>query len=157
MQTYERYLSFELPEGQSVFFWGARKTGKSHYLKTKFPKSIYYDLLKTDEYWRLLKEPQMLREEVLALSEAERANGPIIVDEIQKVPQLLNEVHWLIENTNAYFILCGSSARKLKKDGVNLLGGRAWRIHFFPLVSKEINEFNLLLALNQGLKVLLNI
>ncbi len=76
---------------------------------------------------------------------------PIIVDEIQKLPILLNEVHWLIENSSAYFILCGSSARKLKAEGVNLLGGRAWRYEFFPLVYPEIKDFDLLHALNFGL------
>jgi uncharacterized protein len=76
---------------------------------------------------------------------------PIIIDEIQKVPELLNEVHWLIENTAAQFILCGSSARKLKTRSTNLLGGRAWQYHFYPLVFPEINDFELLRALQQGL------
>jgi len=76
---------------------------------------------------------------------------PIILDEIQKVPALLDEVHWLIENTSAYFILCGSSARKLKRGAANLLGGRAWRFTFYPLVYPEIPDFDLLHALNNGL------
>lgn len=76
---------------------------------------------------------------------------PIIIDEIQKIPALLDEVHWLIENSSAYFILCGSSARKLKREGVNLLGGRAWRYEFFPLVYPEVPDFDLLHALNCGL------
>jgi predicted AAA+ superfamily ATPase len=99
----------KLPKGQSTFFWGARKTGKSFYLKRHFPNSIYYDLLETDLYFRLLKEPHIFREEILALDKKSLAH-PIIVDEIQKIPILLNEVHWLIENSEAYFILCGSSA-----------------------------------------------
>ncbi len=76
---------------------------------------------------------------------------PIVIDEAQKVPALLDEIHWLIENTKAYFILCGSNARKLKRGAANLLGGRAWRFEFFPLVSAEIPEFNLLQALNIGM------
>lgn len=86
----------------------------------------------------------------MALSE-EELSYPIIIDEVQKIPILLDEVHWLIENSPAYFILCGSSARKLKREGVNLLGGRAWRYEFFPLVYPEIPEFDLLHALNYGL------
>lgn len=147
---YQRYLKMKLPKGQSTFFWGARKTGKSFYLKRHFPQSVYYDLLQTDQYFRFLKEPHLLREEVLALNK-EALSYPIIVDEIQKIPPLLDEVHWLIENSNAYFILCGSSARKLKRQGVNLLGGRAWRYEFYPLIYPEITNFDLLRALNYGL------
>lgn len=147
---FSRYLKMNLPRGQSTFLWGARKTGKSFYLKRHFSLSICYDLLKTDLYFRLLKEPHQLREEILGLGE-EDLSHPIIIDEIQKIPILLDEVHWLIENTSAYFILCGSSARKLKKEGVNLLGGRAWRYEFFPLVYPEIKNFDLLHALNYGL------
>ena len=149
-KNYKRYLKLNLPIGQSTFLWGARKTGKSHYLKTYFADSVFYDLLKTDEYFRLLKKPHLLREEVLALGD-EELKRPIIIDEIQKIPALLNEVHYLIENSDAYFILCGSSARKLKKEGINLLGGRAWRYEFYPLVYPEIDDFDLLKALNYGL------
>ena len=141
----------KLPQGQSAFLWGARKTGKSFFLKHHFSECIYYDLLKTEQYWSFLKEPQLLRQEILALPTKKLKSHPIIIDEVQKVHQLLNEVHWLIENTEAYFILCGSSARKLKKEGANMLGGRAWRYEFFPLVYPEIPEFNLLNALNKGL------
>jgi uncharacterized protein len=150
MSSFKRYLQLDLPKKQSAFLWGARKTGKSFYLKHRFSDSLYYDLLKTEEYWRLLKEPQLLRNEILAL-DSEQLSHPIIIDEIQKVPQLLNEVHWLIENSKAYFILCGSSARKLKKEGANMLGGRAWRYEFYPLVYPEIPHFDLLHALNCGL------
>lgn len=148
--VFKRILKMDLPQRQSAFFWGARKTGKSFYLTHRFPNSIRYDLLKTDVYLRLAKEPHLLREEVLALSK-EELKHPIIIDEVQKVPELLNEVHWLIENSEANFILCGSSARKLRIQGVNLLGGRAWRYSFYPLVYKEIPDFNLLQALNMGL------
>jgi predicted AAA+ superfamily ATPase len=76
---------------------------------------------------------------------------PIVIDEVQKVPSLLDEIHWLIENKNLSFLLCGSSARKLKRGHANLLGGRAWRYELFPLVSAEIGSLDLLRALNQGL------
>lgn len=147
---YPRYLNISLPRGQSTFLWGARKTGKSFYLKRHFPNSVSYDLLETDLYFRFLKAPHLFREEILALDD-QSLSHPIIVDEIQKIPILLDEVHWLIENSSAYFILCGSSIRKLKSEGVNLLGGRAWRYEFFPLVYPEINHFDLLHALNFGL------
>jgi predicted AAA+ superfamily ATPase len=146
----QRLFNLELPQGQSAFLWGARKTGKSTYLKMHFPEAVCYDLLKSDLYLRLLKEPHQLREEVLAMNE-DVLKHPIIVDEVQKVPELLNEIHWLIENTSAYFILCGSSARKLKRGAANLLGGRAWRFTFYPLVYPEIEDFDLLKALNNGL------
>lgn len=112
--------------------WGARQTGKSSVLKDRFKGAIYYDLLKTNEVTRLLTRPHLLREELQDLSEAD-SKKPIIIDEIQKVPLLLNEVHWLIENKGLGFILCGSSARKLKRGAANLLGGRAWRFTFYPL------------------------
>ena len=145
-----RSLDLDLPQGQSAFLWGARKTGKSTYLKDRYPDAVYYNLLKNDVYIRLLKAPERLREEILALDQSKLAQ-PIIIDEIQKIPALLDEVHYLIEETPAYFILCGSSARKLKRLGVNLLGGRAWRYEFYPLIYPEIPDFDLLRALNFGL------
>lgn len=147
---YKRICHVDLPEKQSAFLWGARQTGKSYFLKHHFKYSVYYDLLNTHDIIRFTKAPYLLREEVIALSENE-LSYPIIIDEIQKVPELLNEVHWLIENTNAHFILCGSSARKLKTSSTNLLGGRAWIYHFYPLVFDEIPNFDLLRALQNGL------
>lgn len=145
-----RKLKMDLPNKQSAFLWGARQTGKSSYLKKNFKQAVYYDLLDTHEIARLIKAPYLLREEILALP-AEKLRHPIIVDEVQKVPELLNEIHWLIENTSAQFILCGSSTRKLKTRYTNLLGGRAWQYKFYPLVFTEIPEFDLLRALNHGL------
>lgn len=139
-----------LPLKQSAFLWGARQTGKSTYLKEHFPHSIIINLLKSDVFLSMNRQPSLLRERVLALY-AEALSYPVIIDEVQKIPLLLDEVHWLIENTDAQFILCGSSARKLKRSGANLLGGRAWRYHLYPLIMKEIPEFNLLKALNTGL------
>lgn len=146
----QRLLNLNLPAHQSAFLWGARKTGKSTYLNDHFPNSIYYDLLKTNEFIRLLAAPQLLREELLTVS-MEQLQYPVIIDEVQKIPILLNEVHWLIENKKIGFILCGSNARKLKRGAANLLGGRAWRFNMYPLVYKEIQNFDLLRAFNHGL------
>ena len=147
---FNRLLSIVLPPRQSAFFWGARQTGKSTYLKTYFPHSIVINLLKSDVFLAMSKRPSLLREQVLEM-DAKTLRYPIILDEVQKVPFLLDEVHWLIENTDAQFILCGSSARKLRRSGANLLGGRAWKYHLYPLVMKEIPAFHLLKALNTGL------
>lgn len=150
MRNITRMLDMKLTDKQSAFLWGARKTGKSTYLKEKFPDSIVYDFLKTDVFFELSKNPSLLRERLLA-KEAVELKKPIILDEVQKVPQLLDEVHWLIENKGLRFVLCGSSARKLKKGHANLLGGRAWRYELFPLVSHEIGKVDLLHVLNHGL------
>lgn len=147
---FKRYLQIRGPEKQSFFLWGARQTGKSHYLKQHYASAIYYDLLDSQERNRLARSPHLLREEVTQLTSKQLAL-PVIIDEVEKVPELLNEVHWLIENTEASFILCGSSARKLKTQSTNLLGGRAWPYHFYPLTFVEIPAFDLLKALQQGL------
>ena len=148
--SYNRILDIDLPKGQSAFLWGARKTGKTTYLKHKYPQNIYFDFLKTDLFLDCLKTPSLLRERILAKTEVLLAY-PIILDEVQKVPQILDEVHWLIENRGLSFILCGSSARKLKRGHANLLGGRAWRYQMAPLTFSETGECNLLKILNQGL------
>jgi uncharacterized protein len=148
--VFKRLLKIDVPQKQSLFLWGARQTGKSFFLKQAYPRSVYYDLLDTHEVVRLSKEPHLLRGEIVALK-AEQLKQPIVIDEIQKIPVLLNEVHWLIENTPAYFILCGSSARQLKAQASNLLGGRAWKYTFYPLVFAEIPAFDLLKALQHGL------
>src|SRR3990172_9966020 len=146
----ERALRIDLPARQSAFLWGPRKTGKSTYLRSAFPDSLTFDLLQTDLMLELAKRPALLRERLLA-TPPETLRRPVILDEVQKVPQLLDEVHWLIENRGLSFILCGSSARKLKRGGVNLLGGRAWCYEMHPLVSIEVGELDLLQALNPGL------
>lgn len=150
MKIFKRMLDIRLPGRQSAFLWGARKTGKTTYLKERFSNSLAYDFLKTDLFLEITKNPALLRERILAKEEA-RLKEPIILDEVQKVPQALDEVHWLIENKGLKFILCGSSARKLKRGHANLLGGRAWRYELFPLVSREIGKIDLLRALNHGL------
>lgn len=150
MVNIKRVLNIELEQGQSAFLWGPRKTGKSTYLKQVFPGSVVYDFLKTDVALDLIRNPSLLREQLLA-DRQRAAASPVILDEVQKVPAILDEVHWLIENAGLNFILCGSSARKLIKGSVNLLGGRAWRFEMFPFVFPEITQFDLLRALNQGL------
>jgi predicted AAA+ superfamily ATPase len=112
---FQRWLNIDLPERSSCFLWGPRQTGKSTLLRERFPHSRRYDLLLSDEYRRLLHQPALFREECLALMRNAARTQTIILDEVQKVPDLLDEVHWLIENTNLQFILCGSSARKLRR------------------------------------------
>lgn len=150
MEKVKRYLKIDLPSRQSAFLWGPRKTGKTTYLKERFPDSLYFDFLKTDLFLELSKNPALFRERLLAKEEA-FLKPPIILDEVQKIPQILDEVHWLIENKGLSFILCGSSARKLKRGHANLLGGRAWRYQLFPLVTAELKKADLLRALNRGM------
>lgn len=141
-----------LPERSSCFLWGPRQTGKSTLLQERYPDAKRYDLLLSDEYRRLMHQPSLIREECLSLAQRiEGKKSPIIVDEVQKVPDLLDEIHWLIENSKLKFILCGSSARKLRRGHANLLGGRAIRYELFPLVFPEIPAFSLEKALNNGL------
>ena len=150
MEPIKRMLALDLPPKQSAFLWGPRKIGKSTYLKERFPHSLVFDFLDTDLVLEFSKRPALLREQLLAQG-ASVLKQPIILDEVQKVPHILDEVHWLIENKGLRFILCGSSARKLKRGQANLLGGRAWRYEMFPLVSAELEQMNLLRALNHGL------
>ena len=145
-----RLLNLDLPPRQSAFLWGPRKTGKSTFLKARFPDSIVFDFLDTDLFVEFSKRPALLRERLISMDNA-KLRHPIILDEVQKVPQILDEVHGLIERKGWRFILCGSSARKLKRGQANLLGGRAWRYEMLPLVTPEIKRFDLLRALNQGL------
>lgn len=133
-------------EGQSIFFWGPRQTGKSTLLKALFPNALFFDLLLTDVYKRLLTNPEYLRETVLATG-----NKVVVIDEIQKIPQLLNEVHWLITNHSVQFILSGSSPRKIIRSGENLLGGRALKYELYPFTFSEIPDFDLIRAINHGM------
>ena len=143
----ERLLKLREVEEDSLFLWGSRQTGKSTLLKALFPKARLYDLLKTDVRMAFQLRPALLREECELLDEGDL----VIIDEAQKVPALLDEVHWLMENRGMRFILSGSSARKLRRSGANLLGGRALRFTLFPFVSAEIPDFDLQRALNNGM------
>jgi len=150
IQMLNRLLTIKLPKGQSAFLWGPRKTGKTTFLGSAFPESLRYDLLQTDILLEFVKRPFLLREQLLAVS-PKQLMEPVIIDEVQKVPQLLDEIHWLMENKGLRFILCGSSARKLKRGKANLLGGRAWRYEMHPLVSEEVADLDLMRALNRGM------
>lgn len=143
----ERILKLREVEDDSLFLWGSRQTGKSTLLRSLFPHARLYDLLKTDVRIAFQLRPALLREECELIDEGEL----VIIDEVQKVPALLDEVHWLIENRGLRFILSGSSARKLRRSGANLLGGRALRFTLFPFVSAEIPDFDLTRALNNGM------
>jgi len=149
---YRRALRLSLTEKESCFLWGARQTGKSTLLKERYNTPFYYDLLKSDVYRRLIDEPSLLREELTASNvTGDNQEQPVIVDEVQKIPDLLDEIHWLMENRGIRFILCGSSSRKLKRGHANLLGGRAVRYELHPLTRGEIPQFDLIRALNRGL------
>jgi predicted AAA+ superfamily ATPase len=149
-----RKLDIRLPKGKSAILWGARKSGKSAFLKETFPDSLRFDFLRTDLFFEMAKRPALLRERILA-AEKNRLGHPILLDEVQKVPQLLDEVQALIEDKRLSFMLCGSSARKLKTGHGNLLGGRAWRCHMHPLTWAELDaaghEPELPAMLNRGL------
>lgn len=150
MEEFKRMLEIELPPRQSAFLWGPRKTGKTTLLKSRFHESLSFDFLQTDLFLEFSRNPSLLRERLLAYDE-NLLSHPVILDEVQKVPQILDEVHWLIENKGLRFLLCGSSARKLKRGRANLLGGRAWRYELFPLVTPELPDYDLLHVLNCGL------
>ena len=147
---YRRTLGIKLPPGQSAFLWGARKTGKSTLLARQFPHSLRFDLLDTRLLLELTRAPWTLAERIRAFGRYGR-ELPIVIDEVQKVPAILDEVHRLIENEGLGFVLCGSSARKLKRGRANLLGGRAWRFALHPLTWPEVPDFDLLRAMNRGL------
>lgn len=137
----------QIIENESVFLFGARQTGKTTLLMQQFPDTIYYDLLDTDLLYRLRQRPSILRE----MLDKKPEGTLIIIDEIQQVPELLNEIHLLMNRYGFRFILCGSSARKLRRQGVNTLGGRAVPQYLFPFVSSEIPDFDIDTAINNGM------
>jgi len=141
---YPRIINY--PKNKSFFLFGPRGTGKTSWVKTQFPNALYLDLLQSELFNDLLARPGLLEK----LIPAEHADW-IIIDEVQRIPALLFEVHRLIENKKHKFILTGSSARKLRKRGVNLLGGRALTLHMHPLTIAELgNDFNLEHSLRYG-------
>ena len=146
---FERSLSLPDAGQESFFLWGPRQTGKSTLLRQRYPEARRIDLLKADEFRRYAVNPELLREEIDA--QGSQPGRQIVIDEIQKVPALLDEVHWLIENRGLHFALCGSSARKVRRGAANLLGGRALRYHLHGLTAREIgNDFDLTRMLNHG-------
>jgi predicted AAA+ superfamily ATPase len=119
---------------QSFFLLGPRGTGKSTWLRAAFPDAHTVDLLSEERYQRLLANPGLFADELRAVSPAKW----VIVDEVQRLPNLLNEVHRFMEEKRLRFVLCGSSARKLRKGDVNLLAGRALRRFMHPFVPEEL-------------------
>ncbi len=145
MREFTRQLELgSLLKKKSHFLFGPRATGKSTLIRTQLPEARVYDLLDAQVLARLARRPKLLEEEALA------SNQVIAIDEIQRMPSLLNEVHRLIESKKLRFLLTGSSARKLKRGASNLLAGRAFEARLFPLCSVEIPEFDLLRYLNRG-------
>lgn len=143
---YERIFDIKNRLDESMFLFGARQVGKSTLLKNRFPQAIYIDLLNSD-LRRRFKQNAALFKEMLTKYPAETL---VIVDEIQKVPELLDEVHSLMVDYGLHFILSGSSARKIKKSGANQLGGRAIPETLYPLVSAEITDYDLNKAIQNG-------
>lgn len=130
---YSRTL--KAPKAKSFFLFGPRGTGKTYWVRRNFPEAVYLDLLESRTYNDLLADPQRLERYVL-----EEAGGCVIVDEVQRVPALLDEVHRVIENRGTRFILTGSSARKLRRGAANLLAGRALTCSMHPLTAPELGK-----------------
>lgn len=144
---FKRLLRLPTPGTETFFLWGPRQTGKTTLLGDTYPDALWIDLLLAEEYRRYLQNPELLREK-LALQPSVRH---VVIDEVQKVPQLLDEAHWLLEHRKVHFALCGSSARKVRRGQANLLGGRAVRYELHGLTAQEIGrEFDLDRMLNHG-------
>ena len=139
---YQRKLDIaKLLKTRSYFLFGPRGTGKSTLIEQTLPGARIYDLLDAEVFQRLLREPKIIGQET-------NENTLVVIDEIQKIPSLLDEVHRLIVKRKQRFLLTGSSARKLRKGEANLLAGRAFQAELFPLTSQEIHDFDLLAYLN---------
>ena len=142
-----RILNLDNEHNDSLFVWGARQVGKTTLIREVYPNAVYYDLLQAKDFERLFRNPSLLGEDLAALN----SNDTVVIDEVQKIPQLLDEVHSLIFRKNIRFILSGSSPRKLKRQGANLLGGRALKAILYPLVSAEIPDFDIYKAVRYGM------
>ena len=141
---YERLLT--PPENSSFFLFGPRGVGKTHFIRSFYKKALFFDLLQSSLYQSFLSSPERLSEQIPS-----DYRGWIVIDEVQKVPALLDEVHRLIETRKLLFVLTGSSARKLKKEQANLLAGRALRCLMYPLTAEELkNDFDLRTSLELG-------
>ncbi len=145
-KIYRRLLEIQLPPRRSAFLWGPRRVGKSFWVKRTFPDAVLIDLLQSDVFGEYASRPALLRERLAGLR-----GRLVVIDEIQKLPALLDEVHWLIENTRLSFLLTGSSARRLRRGHANLLAGRAWRRQMVPLCAAEVPDLDLDRALSSGL------
>jgi predicted AAA+ superfamily ATPase len=153
MESITMYINRLLPisdltKKHSVFLLGPRQTGKSSLIRNSFPKEEKVNLLLNEEFLRYQSDPGLL---VRQFSQKKKPQL-IIIDEIQRLPELLNDIHFLIEEHGHRFLLTGSSARKLRKTGVNLLGGRASKVIMHPFVRTELkSQFSLSRALSYGL------
>src|SRR4030067_399081 len=145
MKIRKRLLELNLPRGKSSFLWGPRKVGKTYWISHALSGAEIIDLLKTDTLAEYISRPALLRERY------QNHKGLIVIDEVQKIPPILDEVHWLIENKALSFLLTGSSARKGRRGHANLLGGRAWRRTMTPLSFMGATEFNLERIMTSGL------
>ena len=146
---FDRSLVLPQPGSETFFLWGPRQAGKSTLLRGCYPDAYWVDLLNSEVFRRYLDHPEYLRQELAAA--APLAGRQIVIDEVQKVPALLDEVHWLIENRGLHFALCGSSARKVRRGAANLLGGRAVRYELRGLTAGELGAaFDLSRMLNHG-------
>ena len=144
-RVYPRTLDVrQLANRKSLFLFGPRSTGKTTLLRAQFAPHAIVNLLRSSVYLPLAQNPSRLRE-IVAESRSDVATDlpVVVIDEIQKLPTLLDEVHDLIETLGLHFVLSGSSGRKLKRGGVNLLGGRAWQANLFPLTTAEIPDLDL--------------
>lgn len=141
MQYIERVVDInKMLESRSLFLFGPRQTGKSSYIRNQLSEPVLsWTLLDNELYKDLSMRPSLLRNTIKAKG---LDSGIVVLDEIQRLPDLLNEVHMLIEETGLHFLLTGSSARKLRRKGVNLLGGRAGRLSFHPLVWPEVRNLD---------------
>ena len=146
MANIKRLLCLPDAGVESFFLWGSRQAGKSTLLRACYPDAFWIDLLQTEMLHKYATAPHTLREELL-----QSGASFVVIDEVQKVPTLLDEIHWLIENRNVTFALCGSSARKLKRGHANLRGGRAIRLELFGFSARELGDsFDLVRLLNHG-------
>lgn len=148
MDTIQRALDIRaILENMSVFLFGPRMTGKSTLIRETLSDALTFDLLRYDDFVNLNNDPARIEE---ALRYSPDTNL-VVIDEIQKAPHLLDEVHRLIESHHVHFLLTGSSARKLRRGGVNLLGGRAQTIQFHPFLMRELGaHFDLQRTLTYG-------
>lgn len=144
---YQRIFNINNELDMSIFLFGARQTGKSTLLRKAVSNAVYIDLLDSDIRKLYRKRPAYLYDQLAGKD----SSCVVIIDEIPEVPDLLNEVHRLISEFGIRFVLCGSSARKLKRKGYNTLGGRAFPCYFYPLVSAEIPDLDIDRAVNNGM------
>lgn len=145
MQIKKRALDLKLPAKRSAFLWGPRKVGKTYWLTHELKPEVLIDFLETDTFAAYASRPSLLRQRYLD------HRGLVVIDEVQKIPAILDEVQWLMTHRDVSFLLTGSSARKLRRGHANLLGGRAWRRTMVPLSFVEVGGFDLARVMVSGM------